>query len=134
MLFRFPTDRNWYDEEWKDPISLQGSGLSVNDFSMLTFGFGPNIDPLECFQLGAYWPEFPQDAVLDNAVYSELDPSEAPLWTLTRSFRAKFNHALTETLFKVINTYMVSNGVDFASEKFDPERFFFYYYRFGCWE
>jgi len=88
---------------------------------MLTFGFGPNIDPLEYFQLGAYWPEFPQDAVLDNAVYTELDPAEAPLWTLKRSFRTKFSHPLTEILVKVITTSMTSNGIDFSPEKLDQE-------------
>lgn len=97
------------------------SKITSDDLDLLVFGFGPNIDPLEHFKLGAYWPEFPQDAVLDNAVYSELDPAEAPSWTLTRSMRPKFHHPLTETLCKVITAYMLSNEIEFSPDTLDPD-------------
>ena len=103
----------------------------------MKFLFGPNIDPFENFNLSVHWPEFPQDAVLDNNVYSEvflislhsffsflfftignkffkLDPTEAPLWCLTKNFRSKFNQPITETLLIVISTFMLANNLHFV--------------------
>ena len=39
-------------------------------------------DPIKALHLSTLWPQFREDAVSDNAVFSELDPMTAPTWTL----------------------------------------------------
>ena len=46
------------------------------------FPCGLETDPISSLSLSTTWPPFREDAVLHNARYSELDPFNAPTWTL----------------------------------------------------
>eukprot|EP00041_Stephanoeca_diplocostata_P034420 m.1172820 g.1172820 ORF g.1172820 m.1172820 type:complete len:1080 (+) comp24519_c0_seq30:287-3526(+) len=43
---------------------------------------GKIVDPVKAIQLFTTWPHFHENAVLENAVYSELDPNVAPMWSV----------------------------------------------------
>eukprot|EP01135_Chromosphaera_perkinsii_P008489 Nk52_evm57s1360 gene=Nk52_evmTU57s1360 len=43
---------------------------------------GPRNDPIERMQLSTLWPNIPEDTLIDNAVYSDLNPYMAPIWVL----------------------------------------------------
>jgi Rab3 GTPase-activating protein catalytic subunit len=44
--------------------------------------FGSTSDPVSELNLSTTWPSLAEDVVVDNSVYSDLDPMEAPRWTL----------------------------------------------------
>ena len=44
--------------------------------------WGGQRDPIREMRLTASWPFFPEGTLVDNAVYSDLDPANAPCWQL----------------------------------------------------
>eukprot|EP01137_Pigoraptor_chileana_P031730 Opistho-2@20011 len=44
--------------------------------------WGLRGDPVGQMHLCVAWPSFAEDAIVDNAIYSELDPIAAPVWSL----------------------------------------------------
>ena len=63
------------DEQWRGELKP-----SLSRAPRLTFG--PRFDPIDSLVLIAEWPWADAEHVVDNAVYSELLPSKAPMWML----------------------------------------------------
>jgi len=53
-----------------------------DDLKAWTHFIGPETDPLLRLELCAAWPFFPEGAIVDNSVYSDLDVMKAPRWIL----------------------------------------------------
>ncbi|CAH3157487.1 unnamed protein product, partial [Porites evermanni] len=79
----------WTDYAWPqeppDPSSCLECKVGVDDLGRLPFG--ACLDPIRELHLSTTWPCLSEEVIVDNSVYSDLDPCHAPQW----SVRAKMS-------------------------------------------
>ncbi|XP_046859182.1 rab3 GTPase-activating protein catalytic subunit-like isoform X2 [Xenia sp. Carnegie-2017] len=72
----------WSDSCWPqappDFDSYLGDEVGLCDLE--TLPFGTSQDAVSELHLSASWPCLSEDVILDNAIYSDLDPMQAPQW------------------------------------------------------
>ena len=74
---RFEYTLAMWREELKESASSVDAILSRPGMMPMSYR-----DPIKALHLSTLWPQFREDAVSDNAVFSELDPMTAPTWAL----------------------------------------------------
>eukprot|EP00397_Hematodinium_sp_SG-2012_P019470 GEMP01020005.1.p1 GENE.GEMP01020005.1~~GEMP01020005.1.p1 ORF type:complete len:490 (+),score=97.29 GEMP01020005.1:698-2167(+) len=57
-----------------------------------------HLGPVDTLQLSVLWPRFPFGQKIDNAVFSELDPIEAPQWQIRMVPREKIKTPLRDSI------------------------------------
>lgn len=85
--------RDWFDDwdsaagVWdpsRPPSSVPQAGDTSEKYGApVRLPCGSVANPVQCLWWAASWRRFREDSVMDNAVYSELSPLTAPLWTLS---------------------------------------------------
>ncbi|KAL9957793.1 hypothetical protein ACROYT_G034737 [Oculina patagonica] len=79
----------WTDYAWPqeppDPSSCLECKVGVNNLG--TLPFGACQDPIRELHLSTTWPCLSEEVIVDNSVYSDLDPCHAPQWCV----RARMN-------------------------------------------
>ncbi|PFX20709.1 Rab3 GTPase-activating protein catalytic subunit [Stylophora pistillata] len=78
------TDYSW-PQEPPDLSSCLECKVGVNDLG--TLPFGACQDPIRELHLSTTWPCLSEEVIVDNSVYSDLDPCHAPQWCV----RARMN-------------------------------------------
>ena len=70
--------------------------------------WGPIKDPISSIQLTTSWPYFKSNTFVENAVYSDLNPLQAPNWSIS-IYYTRNNHfndtPLAEALYKLKNIW-----------------------------
>ncbi|XP_077584476.1 rab3 GTPase-activating protein catalytic subunit [Stigmatopora nigra] len=76
--------QDWQQHSWPlqppDFDNLLGGEVGVEEFGKLPFGACE--ETISELHLSTTWPELTEGTVLDNDVYSDLDPLHAPHWSL----------------------------------------------------
>ncbi|EDO49526.1 predicted protein, partial [Nematostella vectensis] len=73
------TDYAWPQDLPHDPLCFECSE-DHTEFAVLPFGACE--DPVSELHLSTTWPCLTEDVVVDNSVYSDLDPMQAPEWSV----------------------------------------------------
>ncbi|KAL5005916.1 hypothetical protein ScPMuIL_017074 [Solemya velum] len=76
--------QEWVNSPWPQSppdfsSSLEGD-VGCSDFRILPFGACE--DPVSELHLSCTWPSLSEDMIVENQVYSDLDPLQAPQWTV----------------------------------------------------
>ncbi|XP_074642793.1 rab3 GTPase-activating protein catalytic subunit-like isoform X2 [Tubulanus polymorphus] len=75
---------DWTNSSWTqappDLDSTCGSIVGCDSFSDLPFG--AMEDPVSELHLSTTWPTLSEDMIVDNSVYTDLDPLQAPYWAV----------------------------------------------------
>lgn len=58
-----------------DNYSFDGSSLTI-------LPFGVTYDPISCIILKSTWSQLPDHLIVDSEIYSDLDPMQAPQWSV----------------------------------------------------
>lgn len=89
------TARTWFNEwipsgEQAEQLldARARDGKRYCDHPLFLLHPGVKNDPVSAVSLSATWPHFREDTVLDNEHYSELNPSNAPKWTVRSDRRS----------------------------------------------
>jgi len=94
----------WTDYAWPqeppDPSSCLECKVGVKNLG--TLPFGACQDPLRELHLSTTWPCLSEEVIVDNSVYSDLDPCHAPQW----SVRAKMSENPQCLLGEYLGGYM----------------------------
>ncbi|XP_074627593.1 rab3 GTPase-activating protein catalytic subunit-like isoform X2 [Acropora palmata] len=94
----------WADYSWPqeppDPSSCLECKVGVSNLK--TLPFGACQDPLRELHLSTTWPCLSEEVIVDNSVYSDLDPCHAPQWSL----RAKMSENPQCLLGEYLRGYM----------------------------
>ncbi|XP_068752396.1 rab3 GTPase-activating protein catalytic subunit-like isoform X2 [Montipora capricornis] len=93
------TDYSW-PQEPPDPSSCLECKVGVTNLG--TLPFGACQDPLRELHLSTTWPCLSEEVIVDNSVYSDLDPCHAPQW----SVRAKMSENPQCLLGEYLGGYM----------------------------
>ncbi|XP_031567041.1 rab3 GTPase-activating protein catalytic subunit-like [Actinia tenebrosa] len=74
----------WTDYAWpQEPPDLSSSiECEVGMTDLGTLPFGATQDPISELHLSTTWPCLSEEVVVDNAIYSDLDPLQAPEWSV----------------------------------------------------
>ncbi|KAG0088473.1 Rab3 GTPase-activating protein catalytic subunit [Podila epicladia] len=83
--FTYPLE-NWYDDDWQKfaPLAAPKDG-SCPSIHMLPFG--PVQDPLKSLQLVARFVSAPSTIYLNTKNLTDMDASQANIWTISASFK-----------------------------------------------
>lgn len=77
--------KDWTSSTWSqeppDFDFLGGEVLGVSELGKLPFG--STFDPIKELFLNATWPYLQENSVVDGESYSDLEPMQAPLWTVS---------------------------------------------------
>lgn len=77
--------KDWVNSVWtQEPPDfdfLGGEVLGVSELGRLPFG--STFDPIKELFLNATWPFLLENSVVDGESYSDLEPMQAPLWTVS---------------------------------------------------
>ena len=94
---------DWTSHAWSQPppdldmFTLFGGHLGfVNDLSNLPFG--STKDPVRRLHLHTTWCDLQEDIITDNDVHTDLDPLEAPQWSVGVLFETRPHCLLAEYL------------------------------------
>ncbi|XP_048506287.1 rab3 GTPase-activating protein catalytic subunit isoform X3 [Athalia rosae] len=76
--------KDWTNSTWtQDPPDfdfMQGKTLGVAELGKLPFG--ASFDPVGELHLFTTWPEMPENVVVDSESYTDLEPQQAPEWSV----------------------------------------------------
>lgn len=75
------TLNNWMSNTW--PAEADIENLDASDIVKLQFGV--NRDPISELTLNAVWLHLPEHLIVDSENYSDFDPLQAPIWSVTIS-------------------------------------------------
>ena len=82
---------DWTSHSWSQPppdldmFTMIGGKLDfVNDLSSLPFG--SIKDPVRRLKLYTTWVDLQEDIITDNDVHTDLEPLDAPLWSIGVQF------------------------------------------------
>ena len=99
---------DWTSHAWSqappdiDMFSLLGSQLDfVSDLSSLPFG--STKDPVKRLKLYTTWCDLQEDIITDNDVHTDLEPLEAPAWSIGVQFESRPHCLLAEYLGEFSN-------------------------------
>jgi hypothetical protein len=59
---------------------------------------GARAHPINCLRLTVSWPNVNEDVLVENGVYSDLQPASAPFWSLQVSFHIPSSTLMAESL------------------------------------
>ncbi|KAJ7392048.1 Rab3 GTPase-activating protein catalytic subunit [Desmophyllum pertusum] len=93
------TDYSW-PQEPPDLSSCLECKVGVNNLG--TLPFGACQDPIRELHLSTTWPCLSEEVIVDNSVYSDLDPCHAPQWCV----RARMNDNPQCLLGEYLSGYM----------------------------
>ncbi|POI34852.1 hypothetical protein CIB84_001395 [Bambusicola thoracicus] len=79
-LVQEPGDRDGKEEGVEDIDALVGGEVGGLEFGKLPFGACE--DPISELHLATTWPHLTEGIIVDNDVYSDLDPIQAPQWSV----------------------------------------------------
>lgn len=66
-------------------FSIFGMGMGYDD-DFVNLPFGSVKDPIKQLLLHCTWSDLSEEIVTDNAVHSDLEPMEAPQWSISAHF------------------------------------------------
>ncbi|XP_059172739.1 rab3 GTPase-activating protein catalytic subunit-like [Physella acuta] len=76
--------KDWFHSDWPqmppDFTSICDGEVGYGDIDFLPFG--ACSDPINELQLSCTWPCLSEDMIVENSLYSDLDPLQAPQWTV----------------------------------------------------
>uniref|UniRef100_A0A914VJ43 Rab3 GTPase-activating protein catalytic subunit n=1 Tax=Plectus sambesii TaxID=2011161 RepID=A0A914VJ43_9BILA len=103
------------DRQWTQPLpdfddDVDLNGLLVGPYSHLPFGAAQ--DPLREFCLSATWPNLNEDMIVENDVYSDLDPMTAPYWTAAVAFESGLQCLMHGCLTSLVNATRYQSTID----------------------
>ncbi|XP_052812233.1 rab3 GTPase-activating protein catalytic subunit-like isoform X2 [Mya arenaria] len=70
----------WVNAPWSQPLPDFDGEVGCSGFDKLPFGACE--DPVSALNLYCTWPSLSEDMIVENQVYSDLDPLQAPLWSV----------------------------------------------------
>ncbi|XP_064598105.1 rab3 GTPase-activating protein catalytic subunit-like [Liolophura sinensis] len=76
--------QDWVNSPWpQGPPDLSSVGGDEVGFTEIgTLPFGACEDPVSELHLSCTWPSLSEEMIVDNQAYSDLDPLQAPQWTV----------------------------------------------------
>ena len=94
---------DWTSHAWSQPppdfeiFTLIGGHLDfANDISSLPFG--STKDPISRLKLFTTWCDLQEDIITDNDVHSDLEPLDAPSWSIGVQFEPNPHCLLGNTI------------------------------------
>ncbi|KAI4464157.1 rab3 gtpase-activating protein catalytic subunit [Holotrichia oblita] len=67
---------------WKqDMLDMENSSFDTTSLTILPFGV--SYDPISCIILKATWSQLPDHLIVDTEIYSDLNPMQAPQWSVS---------------------------------------------------
>ncbi|XP_053386615.1 rab3 GTPase-activating protein catalytic subunit-like [Mercenaria mercenaria] len=81
---------DWVNSPWTQALPVRSSKVrKLNDYDdevgcsgFDQLPFGACEDPVSALSLYCTWPSLSEDMIVENQVYSDLDPLQAPLWSV----------------------------------------------------
>ncbi|CAL1547182.1 unnamed protein product [Lymnaea stagnalis] len=77
--------KDWFHSAWPqmppDFTSICDGEVGYGDINILPFG--ACSDPISELHLSCTWPCLSEDMIVENSLYSDLDPLQAPQWTVS---------------------------------------------------
>jgi len=67
------------------------------------FPFGASKDPIKDIRVSSIWSSLNEDIVVDSEVYTDLDPMQAPLWTVHVELNDQIPSLLVKTLYNFLD-------------------------------
>merc|ERR1719295_2401916 len=91
------------NHNWRDFIADDKTSYGIR--------WGPTYSPLKSLSLQTTWTYFPEGAFTDNIAHSDLDPYNAPKWTINaiweemsgRDLKSERNTPLTKSLHQLLD-------------------------------
>ncbi|XP_065886522.1 rab3 GTPase-activating protein catalytic subunit-like isoform X3 [Dysidea avara] len=83
VLRHWQGSHSWIDELSPSNQSSPNPASSGGNVTMTTFHLGTKLDPLLEIHLSAVWPHLSEQLIVDNVHHSQLNPLEAPIWSIT---------------------------------------------------
>lgn len=75
--------QDWSPASWPQlPSDVTEDWFDIGNLKLGILPFGALEDPISEMQLSVTWPSVPEDVVVDNDVYSDLRPENAPKWSI----------------------------------------------------
>ncbi|XP_060585547.1 rab3 GTPase-activating protein catalytic subunit-like [Ruditapes philippinarum] len=71
---------DWVNSPWTQPLPDFDDEVGCSGFEQLPFGACE--DPVSALSLYCTWPSLSEDMIVENQVYSDLDPLQAPHWSV----------------------------------------------------
>lgn len=71
---------DWVNSPWTQPLPDFDDEVGCSGFDQLPFGACE--DPVSSLNLYCTWPSLSEDMIVENQVYSDLDPLQAPHWSV----------------------------------------------------
>ena len=68
-------------------------------FPRRSLPFGASKDPVRLLSLHVTWPDQHESLVTEDDLRSDLDPDEAPLWSVSVSFEDQGRHSVLSLMF-----------------------------------
>ncbi|XP_065051656.1 rab3 GTPase-activating protein catalytic subunit-like [Rhopilema esculentum] len=101
---RFTYILGWNEEEWvQDPPDFEsGFGAEVGYLILSRLPFGPLQDPISELHLATSWPWLTEETFVDDSDFSDLNPVEAPRW----SIRARSAENCTSLLHDHLQSFL----------------------------
>ncbi|XP_052237519.1 rab3 GTPase-activating protein catalytic subunit-like isoform X2 [Dreissena polymorpha] len=70
----------WVNSPWSQPLPDFDGEVGCSGFDKLPFGAVE--DPVSALNLNCTWPSLSEDMIVENQAYSDLDPMQAPHWSV----------------------------------------------------
>eukprot|EP00731_Ephydatia_muelleri_P020222 Em0012g1047a len=88
--------RHWSLDEWPvEPLGGEQEGLGATLQGMLPVG--ALSDPVQELHLSAVWPNLTEEFVVHNSAHSDLNPTNAPVWTVRLALAKQSSSLLGHT-------------------------------------
>ncbi|KAL1434293.1 hypothetical protein MTO96_011921 [Rhipicephalus appendiculatus] len=86
--------------------------FDIGNLKLGKLPFGALEDPISEMQLSVTWPSVPEDVVVDNDVYSDLRPENAPKWSIRMRWKENPDCLMEEYLRNFFVVCQMTNSLD----------------------
>ncbi|XP_077502332.1 RAB3 GTPase activating protein subunit 1 [Amblyomma americanum] len=105
--------QDWSPASWPQlPPDVTNDWFDIGNLKLGKLPFGALEDPISEMQLSVTWPSIPEDVVVDNDVYSDLRPENAPKWSIRMRWKDNPECLMEEYLRNFFVVCQMTNSLD----------------------
>lgn len=105
--------QDWSPAAWPQlPTDVTDGWFDLGNLKLGKLPFGALEDPISEMQLSVTWPSVPEDVVIDNDVYSDLRPENAPNWSIRMRWKENPDCLMEEYLRNFFVVCQMTNSLD----------------------